>query len=152
MAPTSAMSGQDTIMINDRTIADLADGDVLIITYPNDIASVKTGKNGNSLFAYNAAGKQSDVVLKLIRDSADDRYMNGLLSAQQANFAGFPAMYGEFIKQAGDTKGNINKDTYMLKGGVFTKAVEAKSNVEGDTEQSTSTYHIKFADTVRVIT
>ena len=42
---TVSMSGSDTLMINNRVLADLADGDCATLTFPNDIATVKTGKN-----------------------------------------------------------------------------------------------------------
>lgn len=147
-----AMSGSDTIKINNRIMADLADGDCVALTYPNDIAQVKTGKNGNSIYGLNESGKQSEVVVRLIRGSADDKFMNNLLAQQQQNFAGFPLMIGEFVKRIGDGTGVISSDTYVTSGGIFSKAVEAKSNVEGDTEQSVSIYHLKFSNSPRVIT
>jgi hypothetical protein len=150
--PTIAMTGADTISINNRVFADLADADCLVMEFPNDIANVKTGKNGNSIYGLNETGKVAQVKIKVIRGSADDKFMNGLLAAQQNNFAGFPLMIGQFIKKLGDGKGNITSDTYVLSGGVFSKQVEAKSNVEGDTDQSTSTYTLKFSNAPRAIT
>ena len=149
---TIALSGSDTININDRVFADLADGDCVKLTFPNEIASVKTGKNGNSIYGLNESGKQADLEIRLIRGSADDKFMNGLLAQQQANFAGFVLMIGEFIKKLGDGAGNISSDTYIVSGGVFTKQVEGKTNVDGDTEQSVSMYTLKFSNSPRVIT
>ena len=61
-------------------------------------------------------------------------------------------MIGQFVKKIGDGQGNITSDTYVCSGGVFTKQVEGKSNVEGDTEQSTATYTVKFSNAPRAIT
>jgi hypothetical protein len=149
---TVAMSGNDTIVINNRIFSDLADGDCVALTFPNDIAQVKTGKNGNSIYGLNESGKQSEVVVRVVRGSSDDKFLNNLLTQQQANFAGFPLLIGEFIKQLGDGQGNVSNDTYIMSGGVFTKQVEAKSNVDGDTEQSISIYRLKFSNNPRVIT
>lgn len=149
---TVALTGSDTIVLNGRVILDLADGDCVHVTYPNDISQVKTGKNGNSLYALNESGKQCDVSVRLIRGSADDKFLNGLLQQQQLSFASTVLMIGQFVKQVGDGAGNIGNDTYIMSGGIFTKQVEAKSNVEGDTEQSISIYTIKFANSPRVIT
>ena len=149
---TVAMSGQDTIMINNRILADLGVGDCVALTYPNEIANVKTGKNGNSIYGFNASGKQCDVILSVVRGSKDDKFLNNLLSQQQNNFAGTVLMIGEFTKQLGDGTGKISNDTYILSGGIFTKAIEGKSNVEGDTEQSLCHYHMKFSNAPRVIT
>lgn len=149
---TVAMSGSDTINLLDRVFTDLADGDCVELTFDNDIASVKTGKNGNSIYSLNETGKQAGVKMRVIRGSADDKFLNNLIVQQNANFAGFPLMYGQFIKKIGDGKGNISSDTYVLSGGVFTKQVEGKMNVEGESEQSVSIYTLKFSNAPRAIT
>jgi hypothetical protein len=149
---TVAMSGSDTVMINNRIFADLADGNCVELTYPNDVASVKTGKNGNSIYGLNETGKQAEVKIRLIRGSSDDKFMNSLFAQQQGNFAGFPLMLGQFIKKIGDGAGNVSSDTYIMGGGIFTKAMEAKMNVEGESEQSVVVYTMKFSNAPRVIT
>jgi hypothetical protein len=127
---TVAMSGADTILINNRVLNDLADGNVVEMTFPNDIANIKTGKNGNSIYGLNESGKQSEVKLRLIRGSSDDKFLNALMVAQQSNFAGFALLIGQFIKKIGDGQGNIASDQYIMSGGVFTKQIEAKSNFD----------------------
>jgi len=149
---TVAMSGSDTISINNRVFADLATGNCLELTFPNDIANVKTGKNGNSIYGLNESGRQCELKIHVLRASPDDKFLNGLLSQQQNNFAGFPLMIGQFIKKVGDGQGNITSDTYVLSGGVFTKIPEGKTNTEGDTDQSVSTYTMKFSNAPRAIT
>lgn len=148
---TIAMSGNDTIIINNRILTDLAEGDVADLTFPNDIAQVKTGKNGNSIYGLNNSGFQSDFKIRLIRGSNDDVFLNNLLNQQNLNFAGFVLMQGQFVKKLGDGQGNITSDTYITSGGVFTKQVEAKSNVEGDAGQSVAVYQIKFTNSPRSI-
>lgn len=149
---TVAMSGSDTIIINNRILADLADGDCAMLDFPNDIAKVKTGKNGNSIYGLDETGRQADFKLRIVRGSADDKFFNNLLSQQLGNFAGFPLMIGQLIKKIGDGQGNIASDTYILSGGVFVKAVNAKTSAEGDVEQSLSLYTFKFSNAPRVIT
>lgn len=149
---TIALSGNDTIVINNRVLSDLADGDCVHLTFPNDIANVKIGKNGNAVYGLNEMGKQADCVIRVVRGSADDKFLNGLLAQQQNNFSGFPLMIGEFVKQLGDGTGAVANDTYILGGGVFSKQIEAKSNVEGDSEQSISIYNLKFSSAPRAIT
>lgn len=147
-----ALSGSDTITINNQPLADLADGNCVELTFPNDIANVKTGKNGNSIYGLNESGKQCEVKVKVLRASADDKFLNGLLAQQQNNFAGTVLIIGQFIKKIGDGLGNITSDTYVMSGGVFTKQVEGKTNVEGETDQSIATYTIKFSNSPRAIT
>lgn len=149
---TVAMSGSDTIAINNRIFADLASGTCVELTFPNDIASVKTGKNGNSIYGLNETGKQCEVKIHVIRGSADDKYMNSLLAQQQANFAGTVLMIGQFIKKIGDGLGNVLSDQYIMSGGVFTKIPEAKTNVEGESEQSVAMYTLKFSNAPRILT
>lgn len=149
---TLALSGNDTIILNNRIFADFAEGNVVELTFPNDIANLKTGKDGNSIYGLNASGKQCELKIRLIRGSADDKFLNGLLAQQQINFAGFVLLVGEFIKKLGDGAGNIKSDTYIMSGGIFTKIPEAKSNVEGEPEQSVTIYTLKFSNAPRVIT
>lgn len=149
---TVALSGSDTISINNRVLADLADGDCVEVTYPNDIANVKTGKNGNSIYGLNESGRNCEVKIRVLRGSADDKFLNGLLVAQQANFAGTVLAIGQFIKKIGDGQGNITSDTYVMSGGVFTKNPEGKNNVDGDTAQSVAVYTLKFANAPRALT
>lgn len=151
MAGTVALSGNDTVMINNRIFKDLADGDCAALTFPNDIAQLKTGKNGNAIYGLNESGRQAEFKLRLVRGSADDKFMNNLLVQQQADFAGTILMFGQFVKKLGDGAGNITSDTYIVSGGVFNKEVEAKTNVEGDTEQSVAIYMIKFSNAPRAI-
>jgi len=147
-----ALSGQDTIVLNDQVLTGQADGNFVELTFPNDIANVKTGKNGNSIYGFNESGKQCEVKVRLLRGCSDDKFLNNLLAQQQANFAGTILVQGQFIKKIGDGKGNITSDTYIMSGGVFTKIPEAKSNAEGEVEQSIVIYTIKFTNAPRVLT
>jgi hypothetical protein len=149
---TIALSGDDTATINNTVATDLADGNCIELTFPNDIANVKTGKNGNSIYGLNESGKQCEVKFRVIRGSSFDKFLNNLLAQQQANFAGTVLMQGQFIKKIGDGSGNITSDTYIMSGGVFTKIPEAKTNVEGETEQSVAMYTMKFSNAPRVLT
>jgi hypothetical protein len=153
--PTVALSGTDTVSINNRVLNDLADGNCVELSFPNEIANVKTGKNGNSIYGFNATGKQCEVKLRVVRGSSDDKFLLGLISEQQSSagngFADFILMIGQFIKKLGDGKGNVANDTYNLSGGIFSKQVEGKMNVEGDIEQSISMYSLKFSNAPRAI-
>ena len=146
-----ALSGDDVIIINSRILKDFGDQNIGELDFPNPISSVKTGKNGNSVYSYNSSGKQSDLKLRVLRGSSDDKFLNNLLTQQLANFAGFVLINGEFIKQIGDGTGGIANDTYVCSGGVFERIPNAKSNVEGDTEQAMITYTIKFTNNPRII-
>lgn len=147
-----AISGSDTTVINDRVIANLADGTPVEISFPNDVMTVKVGKNENALFALNANGSVAEVTIRVPAGSEDDKYFNGQLQQMLANPAGFILMDGEFIKKVGDGKGNISNITYVMGSGVFSRNVDAKDNVEGDVEASVAVYKLRFAKAIRVIT
>ena len=146
------MSGADTISINNTVLSDLADGDAVVLSFPNEIATVKRGKNGNSIYGLNEMGQICEVKIRLIRGSADDKLLNSLLISQNNNFSSFVLMLGEFIKLIGDGQGNVLNDIYVVSGGVFMKQVEAKMNVEGDATQSVSEYSLRFSQSPRALT
>lgn len=145
------LTGADTITINGRLITDLPHAEVAKLTYPSDICVVKTGKNGNAIYAKNETGNQATLELKVLRGGVDDKILNSQMSLYNTNSAGYVLMNGELVKVFGDGAGNLTKDTYVLTGGVITKRVEAVSNVEGDVEQAIATYTMQFAIAPRSI-
>lgn len=148
---TVSITGNDTVIINGRNLNNLADGDNSTLTHPNELMSVKTGKNSNTVFAYNAAGQQGEMLLRLIRGSSDDRFLNALLKRMQLDPATFILMTGKFVKRAGNGIGIVTNDTYILLGGVFFKQVDVTSNAEGNTDQAIAVYSIRWGNVMRAI-
>lgn len=148
---TIAISGNDTINIGGTVLHDLADGDVGELTYPNEIAAVKTGKNGNSIYSFNATGLQCDLKVRVIRGSSDDKFLNSIVQAFVNNPAGFVLLDSNVVKRIGNGTGNIANDSYLLQGGVPTKQPGATSNVEGSTDQSVAIYEFKYTNAPRRI-
>lgn len=147
--PVSALTGNDTIQIAGRVLRNFGEGDVIKLTFPNDLAQVKTGKAGNAIFAAMASGQQSEAELKVLRGSDDDAFLNALLTQQRRDFPSFPLMDGYLVKRIGDGSGKVGNDTYLLAGGVFTKIPETAENTEGATDPAQATYHLKFANCKR---
>ena len=139
-----SLSGSDILQINDRVLADVADGDFATITFPNDLAQVKTGKNGNTIYASNAMGQNADVVARILLGSSDDKFLTALMQDMINNFSNFVLLTGGFVKRVGVGNGQMVSDVYQCSGGVFKKMVDAKSNAEGDTEQSVAVYTIRY--------
>lgn len=146
-----ALTGKDITILNDRIFNDLATAETVHIEFPNDLVDGKTGKNGNTVYAFNATGLVVNVTLRLILGSADDKFMN----AQRANYINDPAGYillqERFIKNVGDGKSNKTPIIYQLNGGVISKMTEGRENVEGDIEQAIAIYLIKFANSARLV-
>jgi hypothetical protein len=149
---TIAMTGNDVIVINNRNIRDVGVGNVAELTFPNEVASLKTGKNGNAIYSINYSGLVVDLKLMVLRGSSDDVFLSSLYAQQMLNFAGFPLMIGQFVKKIGDGQGNVSLDTYILSGGIFVKGQEAKTNTDGEAEQSQTTYTFKFSNAPRTLT
>lgn len=164
-----SMTGDDTLVINGTVITDFADATVAELKFTNDLAVVKTGKNGNSLVAMNAQGLQAEMTIRVIRASPDDKYLQGILSNQSqaivpgqasSSSTGISLANGTFTKVIisgtyDPTSGNVTNapvnDVYTMQFGIFSKFPEVKSNVEGDTEQSCTIYTIKWGFVTRNI-
>ena len=83
------LTGEDTIIINNVPLIDLADGDVGSLTFPNDVMAMSTGKNKNTIFAKDEAGCNAELVVRVPRASSTDKRLNGLFQSQENNFTGF---------------------------------------------------------------
>lgn len=148
---TYTVTNNDTLTLNGHVFNNLADDDVTTVTFPNPMVTRKTGKNGNTLFAQNAAGLNADMSLRVLRGSADDQYMQQLINTSPSDFPSTVLLAGTFVKRLGDGLGNVISDTYVLKGGVISKQVDGKENVGGDTNQAVSVYAIIFASAARTL-
>jgi hypothetical protein len=148
---TFVVTSNDTLTLNGHVFIDQPFGDVTKITFPNALINMKTGKNGNSVLAGNASGFNADLELKVLRGSPDDQFMQGLVITPQGNFPATELLAGTFSKQLGDGKGNFKFDVYNLAGGFVSKVPDGKENVDGDTEQGTVSYMVKFANAGRAI-
>lgn len=149
--PTTSLTGSDIIKLNGRILKDFADADVAMITFPNELMQVKTGKNGNSIYAFNYAGRQCDLKLRLLRGSTDDKFIQGLFASMMNNPASFSLVTGEFTKIVGDGASNLTNDVYLLSGGAFKKQPEVKENADGDTSQAVVEWELRFSNAPRSI-
>lgn len=147
----NAITAQDTLSLFDQVISDFSDGDVSTITFPNEISALKTGKNRNTIYTENQTGNNAVLVARLVMNSNNDRLFNARMIQQLQDMAAFTLINGQFVKRVGDGQGNVGRNVYTLSGGIFTKKVETKENVEGDTEQGTCIYTITFANAARSI-
>lgn len=146
-----ALTGKDTTILDSRMLTDFGTGDVVLIDAPNNLGEIKQGKNQNTIIAYNASGKQVTVTLRVIRGSADDKYLASRMQEFINDPPRFVLIAGEFIKRTGDGAGNVTNEVYTMQGGFIQKMPGAKENVEGDTEQAVSIYQIVFSNADRVM-
>ncbi len=151
-----SLTGKDTLSIGAtagvlRIFADFADGDVATLDFPNNLLETKTGKNGNTIYALNSTGKVATLIIRVLRGSSDDKFLNAQMNEFLLDVAAYTLMEGEFIKRVGDGLGNVTNDVYRVSGGAVQKLPNAKDNVEGDTETSVTIWQIVFANTDRSI-
>lgn len=148
---TFSLFGSDTIKIGERILSDFGKGEVAKVSFPTELATVTTGKNGNAIFVQNASGFQAELEVRVIRGSGDDKALQSLLTSYRSNSTGYVLQNAELAKKIGDGSGKVASDTYVLTGGIPTKQVEVVSNVEGDAEQAISVYTWVFATSDRAI-
>jgi hypothetical protein len=149
--PIFNITGQDTLTIYDRIMNDFADGDISTFVFNNDRSTIKTGKNGNSIYADNEPGKNANVQLRLMAGSSDDVFLQGKLALSDQNFAATILARGTFVKNLGDGSGGLVRVVYTLAGGMITRYIDTKDNVEGDTQQGVALYNMVFAKATRSI-
>ena len=147
----TALTGKDTIILNQRVLNDLADNDTANLEYPDNLVEGTVGKNGNVIYAFNAKGQRSTFTLRVLIGSSDDKFLNSALSAYINDPASFTLLTGEFIKRVGDGSGNITNVIYLMAGGIIQKVPGSKDNTSGETEQGVSVYVLMFANTPRTL-
>ena len=146
-----SLTGRDTAIIDGRIFTDFADGDTCSLEFQNDIVTATVGKNGAAIYAYNATGAVVNVTLRLLRGSADDKYLNLRFSQFKIDPPSFVLMTGSFVKRVGKGFGLVNSDIYQMSGGVILRPPVAKENQSGDTEQAVSIWSLQFTNNTRVI-
>ena len=145
-----ALTGNDVVIINDIPVNDFADNDIGTLDVPNDLFSLSTGKNNNTIFALNEQGNNATLTLRVLLSSGDDKRFNGLIPRSK-DFASTILATGSVVKQVGDGSGHISYVTYLLNGGMIQRVPKTKVNVAGDTEQAVAEYVFQFAKVTRSI-
>lgn len=142
--------GSDVLVINSKPIQnDFGEGDYATVEFSGDLVTIATGKNQNTIYAFNESGNNFEMTLDVLRGSDSDKYLNGLLYKQQQDFVASTLLTGSITKRLGDGYGKITFDIYTLRGMVISKMPGIKGNVNGDTDQGKTTYIFKGALAVR---
>lgn len=147
-----ALCGTDTLIFNQTVQGGLADGDFANVEYPDDIATMKIGKDGNVIAALNQAGRRAEVTVRYVRGSREDKAMNSLCTQWVTNPAAFTMLTGEYVKKVGDGTSKVASDNTVFSSGVPSRLPGVKGNAEGDADQGVAVYKIKFGRALRIIT
>lgn len=141
MPESFRLTGDDTFILNNRTLSDFADGDIAVITMPNNIASSVVGKGGNMIVAKDEQGVLGEITLRLLKSSDDDQWMHTYYQTYLADSALFVLGTGSLAKRMGLGDGSVIYDQYYLSCVHFTKQPsEATINVNGSTDQAVTVY------------
>jgi len=135
-----SLTGNDTITLMGTVLTAFPDGDSAELTFPNDLTTVRAGKNGNTIYALNTAGLLCQLVVRVLRGSADHKMLAADLSAYVQNPPGYVLHGCKIVKRIGDGQGTITNDSYNLKGLAPTKIPPTTSNVSGDESQTIATF------------
>lgn len=142
---SDTLTGNDTFTLFDRVLRDFGDGDVAVVSFPNDSFSSVTGKNGNAIYSQNQQGRNVDVELRILLGSSDDAFLQQKYNQRLRDFTGQPLISGEFVKLVGDGLGGLNRVVYTLNGGHFMRNIDARDNQAGDTSQAVAVFRMKFS-------
>lgn len=151
-----SLTGNDTVSIGSRDggaiiLTAFGDGDNAELTFPNDLTMVKTGKNGNSIYSLNSPGQQAQLVIRILRGTADHKFLLSIQSSYLFNPPGFLLLSSKLTKRIGDGRGGITNNIYNLTGGVPTKRPGTVSNVEGNTDQALAIFTYMFTGSLETI-
>lgn len=148
-----AYTSSDTVVCTDYqgkwVLSDFAAGAVAELSAPNDISSMATGYNGNSLGAHNEPGRQRELSLRLVKGSSDDKRFNKNYNLWKDRSIRFKPLKMSFTKNVAHEDGSITKDTVDCFFGLPSGQPTQVSNTEGDTEQVISVYMIRFGNSER---
>jgi hypothetical protein len=146
-----SLTGQDAISVDGRILNDFADNDFGVLDFPEDLANVKRAKNGNTIYALREMGALSDLTLRVLVGSSDDKYLQSRLQQQRNDFSNFVLVAASISKRVGDGNGNMTTVVYQCSNGIFKRIPNVKSSAEGDVEQSVAIWQIKFGNNSRTI-
>lgn len=150
-APIIALTGRDTIAIDFLPFVNFGPGDVFTLEFPNDLTTVEVGKNGNVVAALNANGQKGEAVIRTLRGSPEDIYLNQREAQYINDSSGFIAYTGNFVKRIGNGLGAVAADNYIAAFGVPKKLVSVKENAAGDVTQAVAEHYITFGQVIRAV-
>jgi hypothetical protein len=153
MPPVNGISliGNDTLVINGRSLLNFAGPLSAKFEFPDDVTTVQLGKNGNAVIALKNSGKRMNGEVNLLIGSDDDQYFNALLSAYLADPPSFALMPITFTKRSGDGQQNVTNITYIGTGGIFMKIPMVQDQAEGESEQGTTKWMFAWPQVIRAI-
>jgi hypothetical protein len=133
-----------TLTLNGYAFQDLADGDVITLTFPNDKTSHTVGQNGNSVVKDRINGDVCEVTVNVLKFGSDDIFLNPYSELGASNGLLNGTLQRNFVKDGKDFV-----ESYQLSGGsVMTKPDNTINTQDGE---ELLAYNIRFTFGKRVI-
>ena len=133
----------------DWVLTDFADGTVAELSAPNELSSLTTGYNGNSLGAHNEPGRQRDLTLRIVKGSGDDKRLNANYNLWKNRDIRFKPLSFAFTKNVMHEDGSVTNDKVTCYFGLPAGQPVQMSDMAGNTEQVVSIYTIRFGNSER---
>ena len=146
-----ALTGSPVFQINQRPFSDFADGDCVVVDFPQDLGKVKTAKNGNVIAALDNQGFLMDLTVRLLLGGGDDRFLNSIWATFLNDPATYIPMTGYFVHRVGDSTGAVHNVIYQASVGVPKAIPKAKLSSDGDFEQAVSVWFVHFGFANRTV-
>jgi len=156
-------TGNDTITLMGIPLNNFGTGKILEITWDNTLITQKVGKNGNSVTVFTPAGNQAKAVLKVMRASSDDTYIDSLLKLMRNDITSFVPLALTLKKPFGLSTGyqiggssltppsiNLSNDSTILTNGFFSKNPMVMTDIDGDIEQTYTVCEMLFSNFERI--
>lgn len=150
---TDSYTSQDIITCEDYqgkwVLTDFATGNVAELSAPNELSSISTGYNGNSLGAHNEPGRQRELTLQIVKAGNDDKRFNKNYNMWKNRDLRFKPLKMTFTKNVAHSDGSVTNDTVTCYFGLPSGQPTQAMNTEGDTAQVVSEYMIRFGNSER---
>ena len=130
-------------------LSDFADGTVAELNAPNELSTLTTGYNGNSLGSHNEPGRQRDLALRLVKGSGDDKRLNANYNLWKNRDFRFKPLEMTFTKYVAHGTEPTTDDKVTCYFGLPTGQPAQVSDMNGNTEQVVSVYSIRFGNSER---
>ena len=133
----------------DWVLSDFADDTVAELSAPNELSTMTTGYNGNSLGAHNEPGRQRDLTIRIVKGSEDDKRINSNYNLWKNRDRRFRPLTMTFTKNVAHEDGSVTNDKVSCYFGLPTGQPTQMSDMAGNTEQVVSIYTIRFGNSER---
>lgn len=137
-------TGADTIIIDERLINDLADGNCIQAVFPISNVNITDGKDGNVIVS-KVEGDRVDITIRVLLNGKTDKYLSNKYYEYKQNSVEYVGFNAIFRKKTGDGNGNKTVKEIVGKVGFVDKLPDTITNTAGDVSNGICEYVIHFA-------